>query len=185
MSGTPDNVIIGPGWLYMAPLATSEPADSTTALPSAWISLGYTEDGTDMVVSNKNDQIMVAETKYPIRVVNSESVVKLRVKLAEPTLRNLKAAFGGGTAGSNTATSMELPTDLTGIMLVHDSHPSTSLTENRRKVFRECYPSSDVSVAFKKSPNKTTVDVEFMAVLPENQTSPAIFLKPAGVSVAV
>jgi hypothetical protein len=80
---------------------------------------------------------------------------------------------------------MEMPTDLTGIMLVHDSHPAGSLTDNRRKVFRECYPSSDVTTVFKKSPNKTTIDVEFMAVLPEGQTSPAKFMKPAALNVAV
>lgn len=184
MAGTAANVTLGAGWLYMAPLGTTEPADSVTALPSAWIALGYTEDGSELTFEQTNDKIMVAETNYPVRVVNSASSVKVKTAMAEPTLRNMKAALGGGTGGLNTALSLEMPTDLTGIMLVHDSHEGT-LTTNRRKVLRECYPTGSVSSPFKKAPNKTVINVEFEAVLPSGQTSPIILLKPTGTSVVL
>lgn len=184
MPGSPSDITLGPGWLFMAPLGTTEPSDSTTALPSAWISLGYTEDGHDLTIGRTNDEIKVAESAYPVKVVNSEMNVKLKTRLAEPTLRNLTLALGNGAAGSNSATSLELSTTLTGVMLVHDSHYGT-LTTNRRKVFREVYPIGDLSTMMKKSPNKTTFDVELAAVLPDGQTSPIKFLKPAGTSVVI
>lgn len=185
MSGTAANITIGAGWLYMAPLGTSEPADSTTALPSAWIALGYTEDGSDTTISRTNEEIEVAEVNFPVRVINSKTGVKIKFKMAEPTLRNLKAALGNGTAGSNTATELEIDTALTGIMLVHDSNASSSLTTNRRKLFRECYPTGDLVTGFKKAPAKTLLDTEFTAVLPDGQTSPIKFLKPAGTAAAL
>lgn len=184
-TGTPSNVTLGPGWLYMAPLGTSEPTDSTSALPSAWLDLGYTEDGSDMTIGRTNDKVMVAETNFPVKVINSEQSVRLKARLAEPTLRNLTAALGQGAAGSNTATSIELSETLTGIMLIHDSNPSGSLTTNRRKIFRECYPIGDLSSGFKKGNNKTTLDVEFEAVLPSGQTSPIKFHKPTGTPAAL
>lgn len=184
--GTAANVIIGPGRLYMAPLGTSEPTSASATLPSAnWIAIGYTEDGTDMTIDRTNDEIMVAEEMYAIRIVNSATKISLKTVLAEPTLRNLNAALGGGSGGSNTATSLDIPATLTGIMLVHDSEESPTSATNRRILFRECYPTGAVSMPFKKSPNKTTIDVEWMAVLPSGQTSPITFLKPSATSVVV
>jgi hypothetical protein len=185
MSGTASNIVIGAGWLYMAPLGTSEPTDSTTALPSAWIAIGYTEDGHDMTVGRTNDDIEVAEVNFPVLVVNSKTNVKLKFRMAEPTARNLVAALGNGAGGSNTATSLEIDTALTGIMLVHESNAAGSLTTNRRKIFRECYPSGDLTTGFKKSPGKTLLDVEFSAVLPDGETSPVKFYKPAGTNAAL
>jgi len=184
-TGTPGNITMGAGWLYMAPLGTSEPSDSTTALPSAWISLGYTEDGSDLTIGRTNTKVMVAETTFPVKVVNEEQSVRVKARLAEPTLANLTAALGQGAGGSNSGTSLELAESLTGIMLIHDSNKSTALTTNRRKIFREVYPVGDLASAFKKAPNKTTLDVEFEAVLPDGQTSPIKFYKPAGTSAAL
>lgn len=184
-TGTPGNVTLGPGWLYMAPLGTTEPTSATAALPSAWLDLGYTEDGHDITVGRTNDKILVAETTWPVRVLNTELDFRIKSRLAEPTARNLVAALGNGAAGSNTATSVEPSTTLTGIMLVHDSNASGDLATNRRIVMREVYPVGDLTIPLKKAPNKTTLDVEFQAVLPSGQTSPVAFLKPAGTSVAV
>lgn len=184
--GTAANVILGPGRLYMAPLGTTEPTSASATLPSAnWIALGYTEDGTDLTIERTNDKIMVAEELYPVRVVNSETMVQLKTRLAEPTLANLNAALGGGSAGVNSASSLEIPVGLTGIMLVHDSEESPTSATNRRIVFREVYPAGSVAINFKKSPDKTLIDVTWDCVLPSGQTSPLIFLKLAGTSVVV
>lgn len=184
--GTNANVILGPGRIYMAALGTAEPASASATLPSAnWIALGYTEDGTDMTIERTNDKIMVAEELYPVRVVNSETTVQLKTRLAEPTLANLNAALGGGSAGSNTATSLQIPTSLTGIMLIHDSEESPISATNRRILFREVYPTGAIAINFKKSPDKTLLDVTWDCVLPSSQTSPILFLKPSTTSVAV
>ena len=64
--GTPSNVDLGPGRLYVAPLGTAEPVNCSAALPSAWIPIGYTEDGTEFQFGVTREAVEVAEEVDPI-----------------------------------------------------------------------------------------------------------------------
>ena len=69
--GTPGNVKLGAGRLYYAPLGTTEPTNCSTALPSAWIAVGYTENGTSIDTAITSEDIEVAEELDPIDNVNT------------------------------------------------------------------------------------------------------------------
>ena len=45
-NGTVENVHLGVGWLYVAPIGTTEPTTASAALDAAFDPIGYTEDGS-------------------------------------------------------------------------------------------------------------------------------------------
>lgn len=171
MPGKPEDIRIGPGWLYAAPLATAEPTSASAALPSAtWIPLGYTEDGTTIVFDRAFENIDVAEELEPVDTVQNRDSVMVRAQLAQATRRNLLLALTGDATGTNTAASIEAPipgTD-TGFMLVWDKQLDPTTATNVRWLFRRVKSRGSIEVQLRKSPNKALIPVELQALVPTN-----------------
>ncbi|MFN2166827.1 MAG: hypothetical protein ACK2U9_11275 [Anaerolineae bacterium] len=65
---------------------------ASTALPSAWRAVGYTEDGTTITTELTNEEIEVAEEYDPVLYVMTKRKVMLSVQMAEATRRMLVLA---------------------------------------------------------------------------------------------
>lgn len=165
--GTPGNVSLGPGRLYAAPLGTTEPTSGSAALPSAWIAVGYTEDGTEVAVDITSEGIEVAEELEPILYQMTKRSTKLTLSLAESTKRRLALAVGLGAATADDAASFQFPdaSEVVGVMLVWDSM-DTPTASNKRWIFRQCTPSGTISIARKKAPAKALIPVTFDCAKP-------------------
>ena len=170
--GTPSNIDLGPGRLYYAPLGTAEPANCSSALPSAWIPVGYTEDGTSFTVNITSDSIEVAEEIDPVLFVQSKRTTQFQVNMAESTKKRLALALGAGAGQTDDSTPFEWPdasTVVSGVMFVWDYMDTPDAT-NKRWLVRQATPSGTVAIARKKSPAKTLIGVTFDCAKPSSTT---------------
>lgn len=176
--GTPSNVKLGPGRLYYAPLGTTEPTNCSTALPSAWKVIGYTENGTEINTSITAEDIMVAEELEAIDNIQVSRTITLAVEMAESTKRRLLLAVGAGASFSDDSTPFEFPApeSVVGVMLVWDALDTTDAT-NRRWLFRSAKPSGSVTTVRRKAPAKSTISATFNCVKPDT-TNGAVRIFP-------
>jgi hypothetical protein len=165
--GTTGNVLIGPGRLYYAPLGTAEPASCSAALPSAWIPIGYTEQGSQVEIAITSEAIQVAEELDPVRFTQTSRMTKLSMELAETTKKRLALALGAGATFNDDTASIDFPDPslIVGVMLVWDSNEAPDAT-NRRWIFRQCTPTGSTVVARKKAPDKSTLPITFDCAKP-------------------
>ncbi len=162
--GTTANVQLGPGRIYIAPIGTAEPTNASTALPSAWQALGYTEDGTTFTVEITSEPIEVAEELDPILYVNTRRTNALKIQAAEFTRRNLALALASGLV-VNDASFFEPvnPGSEVKTMIVWDSNEDPTVAQggqgNRRWIFRQCSSAGTIEIHRQKAPNKALLPV--------------------------
>lgn len=104
-TGTPGNVLVGIGYVYLAPKDTVNVADTVEEPASPWVYIGYTEDGVDFDATRKEVMHRVDEESNPLFVTITDAETKFVASLAESTLANWKTAFGGGTITVTAATT--------------------------------------------------------------------------------
>lgn len=167
--GTPSAVAIGPGRLWIAVLGTTEPSDGSTALPSAWKAIGYTDTGHAFTTEITTEAVEVAEEIDPIRYVNTKRASSIQFSMAEATRRNLARALNVGAYEVNDGTAFEPPTPGTEVrtMIVWDSADSAGAT-NARWLFRQCYQSDAIEIAHRKAPEKALIPVRFNLEKPDS-----------------
>lgn len=173
--GNPNRVKLGPGRLYYAPLGTAEPTTASAALPSAWVPVGYTEDGTEIATNITSEDIPVAEEFDPIDNVMTARSSVVNVTMAEARKRNLLLALGGDGTATDDGTAFEFPDPSTipGVMLVWDSDlADTPTANNRRWLLRKVKPSGNVSVVRRKAPAKNSISASLTAVVPSAGVKP-------------
>lgn len=160
--GTPGNVRLGAGRLYYAPLGTAEPTNCSTALPSAWIAVGYTESGTEIATALTAEGIFVAEELDEIDNVQTGRTTTLALEMAESTKKRLALALGAGAGYTDDSTPFELPEidAIVGVQFVWDSlDVPTAL--NRRVLVRNAKPSGTITQARRKAPQKQLITATF------------------------
>jgi hypothetical protein len=180
--GKSEDIRLGAGRLWVAPLATAEPTNASTVLPSAdWRAIGYTEDGTTISVEQNNEAIEVAEEYEPVRYVLASRSGMLRVSMAELTRRNLALAWGIGADEVNDASVLEPPEpgDEVAVMLVWDSNENAGPT-NVRWLFRQGKVNGAVETQRNKAPNKALLPVEFNLEKPTGKPIMAVFPNAQG-----
>lgn len=163
--GTPAAVKIGPGLLYIAPIGTTEPTTGSGALPSAWVALGYTEEGSTITFDMTFEDVDVAEELDPVKVVATGRMSSVKFSLAELTARNLHTAFNGGSVGSPSAGFVTYePPDLgaeTRTMLLWQADDNAE-----RWLFRRCLQVGTVEIPRRKAPDKAVIPCEFRTEVP-------------------
>src|SRR5258708_18998092 len=113
--GTPANLALGPGYLYLAPLGTPEPVDVITAIAAvsaAWVALGYTASGSTFNYQLNTSPVVVAEELDSITNAPDGRTMSVDFSLAEITASNLKRAFNGGTISAGTGVGVFDPPGL-------------------------------------------------------------------------
>jgi hypothetical protein len=180
--GNAGGLSLGPGYLYIAVLGTTEPTDLATAwatVSASWIQLGYTDDGSEFTYDISSDKVEVAEELDPIRVALTARDPKLAFDLAEVTASNLKRALNGGTITSGTGIVTFEPPDLGSEVRTMIGFESEDHTE--RWVYRQCLQTGGLGMARKKGADKTTIACEFSLEKPASGLPifKAIFASPA------
>lgn len=168
-------ILTDPGYLFWAPLATTEPthavAGSTFAAdpwPVAWIPLGATEDGSEFSYEINVEAITVAEFFDPIRYSTTERSGSFTFNLASWTLNNLKRAMNGGTitttgTGVTTMSSYVPPAPGAEIRCMIGWE---SLDNTTRLICYQTINSTTVTSAFKKAPNIAVLPTQFNFEVP-------------------
>jgi hypothetical protein len=162
--GNPLTLSIGPGNLYIAPLGTSEPADLVSAWPVGWAGLGYTDDGSEIGIETKYEDVEVAEELDPVAILATARTLTVAFALAEITATNLKRVFNGGTITAGSGFVTYDPVTLGQEVYVMLGWESNDVQE--RWVFRKAIQTGKVTIARKKAPNKATLPTEFRCVKP-------------------
>jgi hypothetical protein len=163
--GNPLTLSIGPGNLYLAAsLSTVEPTDLAGAWPSGWLGLGYTDEGSEITVETKYEDIEVAEELDPVAIMAVARTINVAFALAEMTATNLKRVFNGGTITAGSGCVLYDPVALGAEVYCMLGWESNDVQE--RWVFRKCIQTDSVKIARKKAPNKATLPVGFRAIKP-------------------
>lgn len=112
MARNENEVLLGPGYFYIAPATATVPEPEvtfTSALTLSddpggnWQDVGYSEDGWSLVGSNEFSFWTPAELADPIATVKDSAEYMLRGVMAQFSLENLQIALAGGLITEDTA----------------------------------------------------------------------------------
>jgi hypothetical protein len=163
--GNPLTLSIGPGNLYIAAsLSTTEPTDLAAAWPSGWLGLGYTDNGSEISIETKMEDVEVAEELDPVAIMATARTVMASFALAEITATNLKRVFNGGTFTAASGSVYFDPPVLGAEQYCMLGWESNDVQE--RWIFRKCIQTGAVKINRQKAPNKATLPTEFRCVKP-------------------
>lgn len=166
--GNPLSVALGPGYLYLAILGSTEPTDLSTAWDAAWKPLGYTEEGSSFSYAPSYDPVPVAEELDPIDSVATGREITVTFSLAENTALNYQRAMNGGTI-TVTGTDPDQvfafePPDLGAevqTMLGFESE-----RHDERWVWRQCKQTGTVQTDRRKGADKALIPMTFTVYKP-------------------
>lgn len=162
--GTPANLALGPGYLYINNIGGTEPTDlvtAWTALAVPWTALGYTDTGSTFKYALATNPVQVAEELDPVSVQTTGRTSTLDFALAEITatnlMRSMNAPTSAITAGAGIV-SFEPPDLGTEVrrMLGFESEDHTE-----RWIFRQCFQTGSAQIQRQKGANNATLSVEF------------------------
>lgn len=163
--GNPLTLAIGPGHLKLAAsLSTTEPTDLAAAWAAGWLDLGYTDDGSEITVETKYEDVNVAEELDPVAILATARTITVAFALAEITATNLKRTLNGGTITAASGCVYYDPPTLGAeqyCMLGWESDVA-----DERWIFRKCIQTGKVNVKRKKAPDKATLPSEFRCIKP-------------------
>jgi hypothetical protein len=171
------SLLTSPGFLWMAPLGTAEPANTvaggvfTDTVPVAWLPLGATTEGTTFTYGSEVEGIEVAEFLDPVRFETVSRSGSLAFALASWTLSNYRRALNGGVAAL-TPTSGTAATALytveppepgaeTRAMLLWESTDATV-----RLLCRQVLQGGEIESTFTKAPDIAAIPCTFNLEVP-------------------
>lgn len=189
----PDNIKVGPGTLYAAPLGTAEPVSVSGAWPTGWIALGYTDAGSEFDFGPTTSPITVEEELWEIRQAITGYSGTMTFVLAEVTRQNLalvlNAGIGSGviaaSQGTNPDGSIWQETPAAGsevrVMLGWDSIPlaaAAAADPNTRLIVRQTLQSGPVKRIARKGAAKSTFAASFKLEKPRGAQPFRYILEP-------
>jgi hypothetical protein len=180
--GNPAALGLGPGYLYVGPLGTTEPVDlvaTWASVSAAWALLGYTDAGSTFNHQLNTTPVPVAEEYDPITNAPDSRAMDLGFALAEVTATHLKTALNGGTITSGSGCVYFEPPDPgteVRVMLAFQSEDGTE-----RWIFRQCLNNGQISIPRQKGATKAIIPCTFMLEKPASGLRPwrAIMASPA------
>lgn len=170
------NILVDPGFLWMAPLGTAEPTNTVTAgvfsdtIAAAYLPLGATTEGSEFAYSTDVEAIEAAEFFDPIRYATVSRSGSVAFNLASWTLSNYRRALNGGVAAltptgaaGSELTTLEPPDpgDEVRAMLLWESTDSTV-----RMLFRQVLQGGEVTSSFRKAPDYASIPCTFNLEVP-------------------
>jgi len=170
MPGTPTNVRVGPGTLYIAPVGSDEPTDLTTAWDGAWVKVGYTHEGSTFGFDQTFEDIEVEEEYDAIDTLQTARALTVSFDAAELTATNLQRALNGGTITSGVDIVTFEPPPAGQVTRLAIGWEADDAKE--RWVFRRCVQQGNVEIARRKAPDKAVVPMEFRVTVPDEGGAP-------------
>jgi hypothetical protein len=168
--GTPSNVTLGPGQVYVAPLGTAEPTDASTALIAAYRDVGYTEGGTTFNYALTIENVTVDQELDPIARKVTSRDASVTFTMAEATGKNLALALNVG-ADATVSTGFEPPDPGTELRIMIVFQADTGA----RYLFRQCVQGGSISVQSAKAPAKRLIATTFSCEIPNGAKPFKIF----------
>lgn len=177
LSTATPNILTDPGYLLIAPLGSAVPTNTvagsvfTDAWDVAWLSLGATEDGSELSYASTVSPINVAEFYDPISLRTTERHGSIGFALANWGLSNYRRALNGGVAAL-------APTSGTGATALYNLTPPApgseirsmigweSLDHTVRFVGYQCFSGGEIRTAFKKAPAVAAIPCTFNFEIP-------------------
>ena len=174
------NYLVGAGYLLAAPLGTAQPTPTvagsvfTDTWPSGWINLGATGDGVEFTSSISVEAIDFAEFTDHVAYVTTGRDSSVKFSLGDITAENLQIVMNGGTLTTtgSTTTTLNVFTPPTPGQEVRRMIGWQSLDGTVRLVIPQAINSGDMTVAFKKAPDKALLPCEFKCELASGLTYP-------------
>lgn len=115
MTKDPNEIVVGSnGEIYVAPVGTTLPTNTTTSLNAAFVELGYaSEDGVTLNRSQTITDIPVWQSRYPARRIVESEVMSASFALRQWNRGTTELALGGEVAslGSGNFKLTPLPVD--------------------------------------------------------------------------
>ena len=170
------NILVDPGFLWIAPLGTAAPTNTVTAgkfsdtIAAAYIPLGATTEGSEFAYSTEVEPIEVAEFFDPIRYATVSRSGSVAFALANWTLSNYRRALNGGVAAltatgvaGSELTTLEPPEPGAEVrsMLLWESTDATV-----RILFRQTLQGGEVTSSFRKAPDYASIPCTFNLEVP-------------------
>lgn len=186
-----NNVKIGPGTLYAAPLGTAEPISVTGAWPAAWLPLGFTDQGSSFAFGPTVAAVEVEELFWPISQAITAYSGKLSFVLAETTRQNLALSLNAGIGSATVAASQGANADGSlwqeppaqgsevRVMLGWDSIPLAGTSSSdpfTRLIVRQALQVGMVTRTARKGNNKSMFAVDFALEFPKTNLQPFRFI---------
>lgn len=175
-TGNVDEVLIGAGTLYVAPIGTADPTSASAALPSAWREIGWTEEGSTFEYEISNEGIEVAEEFDVVKYATTSRAASVSFQMAQASRQNLALALNAGANAANDGTSFEPPAvgSEVRVKLALDTD------EGARWVFRRAFQGTSISMQRRKAPNKALIAVSFRLEKPTGEEPFIIFPTASG-----
>lgn len=105
--GTATNILVSPALVYVSPLSTALPDETTVAAGASWgaswTELGYTLTPLAMGVDVETLELEVEQTPNPVAMLQTKQAATFEVTLAELTAANLKYALSSRSTITTTA----------------------------------------------------------------------------------
>lgn len=170
------NILVDPGFLWIAPLGTAAPTNTVTAgkfsdtIAAAYIPLGATTEGSEFSYSTDVEAIEVAEFFDPVRFATVSRSGSVAFALANWTLSNYRRALNGGVAAlvptgaaGSELTTLEPPEPGSEVrsMLLWESTDSTV-----RMLFRQVLQGGEITSEFRKAPDIASIPCTFNLEVP-------------------
>jgi hypothetical protein len=163
----PENIVMGPAFVYWAPYGATEPAYSALTSPpnsAVWTDVGGIADGTSVLLEIEHSLTDLAVEQLIDRVGArvTKRVIQVTAALNEATLQNMQLAMNQllTISPGSGYTVADLQTGITSVQpqymaLIIDGYaPTTGTTEvacRRRAVLRKCLSSSKVDLEYEKT----------------------------------
>ena len=174
--------IAGSGAVWYAPAGTTLPTDSTTALASGFVNVGYLDDGFTLEQNLKTKEVLGWQNLDILRLIPTQLSRAVKFQAIETNKTSVQLAWGGATVtvGSGSVYSLTLPASQTTaeFIIVLDWNDGTV---SQRIVIKRATFKSLPSVKFGRQDN-IAYDMEIAALVPTDGTPAiAVYGSDAGV----
>jgi hypothetical protein len=167
--GTPSNVSIGPGEVFVAPIGTTMPTTATGSLDVAFRNVGYTDGGVTFNYGLTVEPTLVDQELEAIGQRTTGRTASITVPMAEATAKNLALALN---VGADVASGAFEPPDLgdeVRVIIVFEAETGA------RYLFRQCLNAGSISISNAKAPAKRIIATEFRLEKPDGAKPFKIF----------
>jgi hypothetical protein len=174
-------ILVDPGWLFWAPLATAVPTHTvagsvfTDTWSAPWVWLGATAEGSTLTTSMSVEYVRAAEIFNPVGSSITEQNSSISFALMSYTLNNLKRILNGGTIATVSgtgATTLSKFSPPTSSQIVRSMIGWESTDGTTRAVLYQCLNTADVEQQFKKAPDAATLPATFSCEVPSGSSFP-------------
>jgi hypothetical protein len=166
--------VAGTGAIWLAPVGSTLPTDSTTALDAAYHNLGYAKTGFTVTPSLKTTPVMGWQSTQILRLINTELSRKYGFELQQTNIDTAALAWGGtvvpGTAGVYSITIPSAVTTMEHSLVIDWSDG----TDNQRLVLPRAAVLT-LPVIKGDRTAETTYAVEFQELIPATGDSLYIY----------